>query len=64
MSNKRHKKAKSHKLRSSGIRGIERAEHYAAGMTPQQYRGVASITKNKQKIASKEACHKPENNDD
>lgn len=64
MSNKRHKKAKSHKIRSSGIRGIERAEHYAAGMTPQQYRGASSVTKNKYKEANKEACRKPDNRDD
>lgn len=64
MSNKRNKKAKAHKLRSSGVRGIERAEHYASGGTPQQYRGIANITKNRQKAANKEACRKPENSDD
>lgn len=64
MSNKRHKKAKSHKIRSAGIRGIERREFYEAGGTPKQYRGASSVTKNKYKEANKEACRKPDNRND
>lgn len=64
MSNKRHKKAKSHKIRSAGIRGIERREFYESGGTPKQYRGIANVTKNKQKEANKVACRKKDMADD
>ena len=53
--------AKSNRNRTTDVladvRGAERAAHYAAGGTPQTYRGAARTLDNKTKArASKRAC--------
>ncbi len=55
---KRKKNRKSGGQRDlAGLRGAERAAHFAAGGTPEMYRGAARTYDNKTKArASKKAC--------
>ena len=55
---KRRKNSKSNQAQSmASVRGMQRAEHYAAGGTPQMYRGATRTYDNKTKArASKQAC--------
>ena len=51
------KKRKTNQTSLASVRGRQRAEHYAAGGTPQMYRGAARTLDNKTKArASKQAC--------
>lgn len=44
---------------SRAIRGIERAEHFAAGGTTAMWRGTHTITPNGKAKANKNACRCP-----
>jgi len=51
------KKRKTNQASLASVRGMQRAEHYANGGTPQMYRGAARTLDNKTKArASKQAC--------
>lgn len=41
---------------SKAIRGLERAAHFAAGGTLEQWRGRHSVVADPKKVASKRAC--------
>jgi hypothetical protein len=55
---KRRTNSKSNQAQSmASVRGMQRADHYANGGTPQMYRGAARTLDNKTKArASKQAC--------
>ena len=56
MANRRQRK-KSEALRvSRAVRGIQRAEHFAAGGTPTTWRGTSGVTRNGKAHARKRAC--------
>ncbi|HUW00893.1 MAG TPA: hypothetical protein VMW08_00950 [Acidimicrobiales bacterium] len=53
----KNRKTSTHRRDLSGLRGRERAEHFANGGTVAQWRGAARTYDNKTKArASKEAC--------
>lgn len=56
-----HRKPKDRKTRemlksSAAMRGIERAEHFAAGRSAREWRPAVTTTKNHRARANKRAC--------
>lgn len=57
MAKRKKTKRQTQKATLAGVRGRERAKHYAEGGTPQMYRGATRTYDNKTKArASKQAC--------
>jgi hypothetical protein len=52
----RQDKIKNLHVGLSAQRGIRRAEHFADGGSPAEWRGIKTVTKNRKRSASRRVC--------